>query len=66
MHLREIEHIFALVADAVRQEFPTDYYKRCMYAALGIAALIRDRGVDARTAGGDFLAFVMSRDGRRG
>ena len=65
MHLRKLEHILAIVAETLRQEFPEDFYKRCAYSAFGTLALLRDAGVDALPVGGDFVAFIVSRDGRQ-
>ncbi|GAB2519393.1 hypothetical protein [Lysobacter humi (ex Lee et al. 2017)] len=50
---------------ALRAQFPDDYYKRCMYAAFGVATLLGDAGIDTQVAGGDFLCAVVSRDGRQ-
>lgn len=63
--LRRLEHILATVAQALRAEFPEDFYKRCAYAAFGVAALLREDGIEAHAAGGDFMAFVMSHDGQQ-
>jgi hypothetical protein len=65
MHLRELEPILTTVANALRVEFPDDFHKRCMYAAWGVRSLLTDTGVRAEIIGGDFVAFVVSRDGTR-
>lgn len=55
-----------LVTDAaLRAHFPSDFHKRCMYAAFAIASLLEDAGLDAQVAGGDFLCAVVSTDGRQ-
>lgn len=55
-----------LVTDAaLRAVFPSDFHKRCMYAAFAIASLLEDAGLDAQVAGGDFLCAVVSTDGRQ-
>jgi len=54
------------IADAsLREFFPTDFYKRCMYASFGIAALLRDQGIPAHVVGGDFICAVVSTDGEQ-
>lgn len=65
MHLRELEPILTTVANALRVEFPDDFHKRCLYAAWGVRSLLIDAGVRAEFIGGDFVAFVVSRDGTR-
>ncbi|MGY6161856.1 hypothetical protein [Paraburkholderia strydomiana] len=65
MHLRELEPILAIVADALRQQFPDDFHKRCPYAAWGVRSLLSDAGIQAEIVGGDFVAFVISNDGIR-
>lgn len=54
-----------VVDRALRSEFPDDYDKRCLYAAFGTCALIQDAGFEANIAGGEFLAFVVSKSGQR-
>jgi hypothetical protein len=65
MHPRRLEHLLAIVAATLRQEFPEDFYKRCAYSAFATFSLLRDADVDALLVGGDFVAFIVSRDGRQ-
>jgi hypothetical protein len=65
MHLRELEPILTTVAAALQAEFPDDFHKRCAYAAWGVRSLLFDAGIQAEIVGGDFVAFVVSRDGTR-
>lgn len=58
-----IGQALAIVDVSLREFFPGDFYKRCMYASLGIAALLRDEGVSAHVVGGEFICTVVSRDG---
>lgn len=53
----------AIVDRALREFFPEDFYKRCMYAAFGISSLLNDEGISAHAVGGDFLCAVVSEDG---
>ncbi len=53
----------AIADTSLREFFPTDFYKRCMYASFGIAALLHDEGISAHLVGGDFICTVVSRDG---
>lgn len=65
MRFRELERILTNVADALHAEFPDDFHKRCPYAAWGVRSLLSDAGMQAEIVGGDFVAFVVSRDGAR-
>lgn len=65
MNLRRLEHLLALVAGALREEFPQDYYKRCTYSTLAMVALLRQEGESAMGVGGNFAGFTLSLDGRR-
>lgn len=56
---------FAIVDRALRQSFPDDYYKRCMYAAFGIQSLLTELGYPASIQGGDVLAFMVARSGNQ-
>lgn len=62
MNMRKLERTLAVVDRALRREFPTDFHKRCMYAAFAIKTLLRDQGIDAQIVGGDFASFVISPD----
>lgn len=65
MHLRQLERILTVVERTLRQQFPSDFFKRCAYSAFGIRALMKDAGVHAELVGGDFVAFTMSPHGER-
>jgi hypothetical protein len=65
MNLRQLERILTVVDRTLRKEFPSDFHKRCAYAAIGTRRLLQAAGVDAELIGGDFLAFVVSQDGNR-
>ena len=60
-----ISKAFAITDHSLREFFPADFYKRCMYATFGMAALLRDEGACAQVIGGDFLCAVVSDDGMR-
>jgi hypothetical protein len=60
-----IARSLGIVDKALRKEFPEDFDKRCLYAAFATSALLQDAGVQANLVGGDFLAFVVSRVGKR-
>jgi hypothetical protein len=57
--------LLGVVVRSLRKEFPEDFYKRCYYAAFAMRALLLDGGVEAEIVGGDFVAFIVSRDGSR-
>lgn len=57
--------LLGAVIRSLRKEFPEDFYKRCYYAAFAMRALLLDGGFDAEIVGGDFVAFIVSRDGER-
>lgn len=55
----------AVVDASLREFFPIDYHCRCMYAAIGLAALLEAEGFPTQMVGGDFLCAVISKDGKR-
>lgn len=59
-----IERVLYVVDKCLRSQFPDDYHKRCMYASFGIHRLLEGMGHKPEIVGGDFLAFVISKDGR--
>ncbi|MBF8721379.1 hypothetical protein [Pseudomonas guariconensis] len=59
-----IERVLYVVDKCLRSQFPDDYHKRCMYASFGIHRLLEGMGYKPEIVGGDFLAFVISKDGR--
>lgn len=64
-HADPVVSALLLTDAALRAVFPSDFHKRCMYAAFAIASLLEDAGLDAQVAGGDFLCAVVSTDGRQ-
>lgn len=60
-----VEHASSLVLGCLKRTFPSDYDRRCIYAAAGIKHLLSGSGIDARLHAGDFLALVVSCDGSR-
>ena len=61
----QILKLLGVVVRSLRKEFPEDFYKRCYYAAFAMRALLLDAGVEAEIVGGDFVAFIVARDGTR-
>jgi hypothetical protein len=60
---KAVERSFAIVGRALRQTFPDDYHRRCMYAAFGMQSLLGKLGHQATIFGGDIMGFVVSRSG---
>lgn len=58
-----IERVLYVVDKCLRSHFHDDYHKRCMYASFGIHRLLEGMGHSPEIVGGDFLAFVISKDG---
>jgi hypothetical protein len=52
----------ATVDHVLRQRFPDDFDKRCMYAAFGLRALLRRTGIGSEIVGGRYTCFVVSAD----
>jgi hypothetical protein len=63
--LDPITRAFAITDLSLREFFPADFYKRCMYASFGMAALLKDEGIRVQLIGGDFLCAIVSDDGRQ-
>lgn len=59
-----IERILCVVDRCLRGQFPDDYHKRCMYASFGIHGLLQALGHSPVVVGGNFGAFLVSRDER--
>lgn len=59
-----IERILCVVDRCLRGQFPDDYHKRCMYASFGIHRLLEALGHSPAVVGGNFGAFLVSRDER--
>ena len=60
-----VSRALAVTDETLREVFPSDYFKRCMYAAFGLGSLLGDAGIRATVVGGDFLCAVVSQDGRQ-
>lgn len=58
-----IGQALAIADVSLREFFPNDFYKRCMYASFGVAALLKDEGISAHLSAGDFICTVVSRNG---
>lgn len=65
LSLRQLERILAIVDRCLRKTFPDDHHQRCAYAAFGVRELMRDAGAAPEIMGGDFVAFIVARDGGR-
>lgn len=63
--VNSITRAFAITDLSLREFFPGDFYKRCMYASFGMAALLNDDDMRAQVVGGDFLCAIVSSDGRQ-
>ena len=57
--------VLYIVDRITRTEFPIDFDRRCIYSAYGVLSLLRDAGVSANIVGGDFLAFVVAKNGQK-
>lgn len=57
-----VERVLCVVDRCLRSQFPDDYYKRCMYASFGVHRLLQAQGYNPVIVGGNFGAFVISRD----
>ncbi|QWT20147.1 hypothetical protein KPL74_20680 [Bacillus sp. NP157] len=57
-----ITRSFSIVDHTLRQMFSDSYWKRCMYAALGMRELLRVQGVSAEMVFGDMACFTVSPD----
>jgi hypothetical protein len=60
-----IVRLLSVLVRSLRKEFPEDFYKRCNYAVFGMRALLLDARVEAEIVGGDFVDFIVSKDGAR-
>ncbi len=60
-----MERVLSVVDRCLRGQFPDDYYKRCMYASFGVHRLLQGLGFSPAIVGGNFGAFVVSRDQRK-
>jgi len=61
-----VERVLCVVDRCLKGQFPDDYYKRCLYASFGMHSLLQAMGHRTVVVGGNFLAFVVSRDLRQG
>lgn len=57
--------MLAVLESCLCELFPSDFYRRCAFAAFGMVALLNDAGISASIIGGQFAAFVMAPDGSR-
>lgn len=60
-----IARAFAAVDASLREVFPLDFHSRCMYASLGMVALLEDAGIAAQMIGGDIACAVIEKGGNR-
>lgn len=60
-----VERVLCVVDRCLKGQFPDDYYKRCLYASFGVHGLLQAMGRSPAVVGGNFLAFVVSRDQRQ-
>lgn len=60
-----VERVLCVVDRCLKGQFPDDYYKRCLYASFGVHSLLQAMGHKPSVVGGNFLAFVVSRDQRQ-
>jgi len=60
-----VERVLCVVDRCLKGQFPDDYYKRCLYASFGVHRLLQAMGHRPVVVGGNFLAFVVSRDQRQ-
>ena len=60
-----VERVLCVVDRCLKGQFPDDYYKRCLYASFGVHNLLQAMGYKPTVVGGNFLAFVVSRDQRQ-
>ncbi len=57
-----VERVLCVADRCLKAQFPDDYHKRCLYAAFGVHSLLQSLGHKPVIVGGNFLAFVVSRD----
>lgn len=60
---RDIERLLCIIDDVLRSVFPSDYTKRCAYAAMAVKTALEDAGYPASIVAGDFCALVVKSDG---
>lgn len=56
------EHIrlsMSVVDQSLREMFPDNYWKRCMYAAFGLQLLLKEEGIASDIVAGDVACFVL-------
>ena len=64
MRKETIDRVFHTVDQELRQSFPDDYWKRCMYAASATKTLLEKLGKNSIVVSGDFIGFVVSPDSK--
>jgi len=62
-NLDAISRSLALTDRALREFFPDNYWKRCMYAAFGLQLLLEHEGIGCDIVAGDMLCVVRKRRG---
>jgi hypothetical protein len=55
----------AIVDQTLREVFPDDFDKRCMYTVFGLRYLLTEAGLSPQIVGGDFLCLMLSTDNRK-
>lgn len=60
-----ITRSLAVVDKTLREAFPEDFDKRCMYAAFGLRQLLQAAGLTPQIVGGQFMCLVVSPDGQQ-
>lgn len=59
-----VSRSIAVLDLALRQAFPDDFDRRCMYAAFGLKLLLAEAGFATKIMGGDFLCLVLGSHSR--
>jgi len=49
----------SVVDQSLRDVFPENYWKRCMYAAFGLRELLKEEGIASEIIAGDVACFVL-------
>lgn len=62
VNVTTVERVLCVVDRCLREQFPDDYHKRCLYASFGIHRLLKALDLCPVVVGGNFGAFLVSRD----
>lgn len=54
-----ISRSISVVDQSLRDVFPENYWKRCMYAAFGLRELLKEEGIASEIIAGDVACFVL-------